>query len=344
MWPYAGSHFFPLATAAIASVNLNRDFIVQCRFVACVVRALLKSPASRTRTADGRGTMGPHADRRLLHRAPRKKSCASTAADSRTPPRSRAPTTTSRCSSNPRMPTGNVEPAIIAPLRAEWDDVKAAAFTLDRQGKRKEAIAEVQKVHRRLCERRVLDRSPTTPFLGNTRADHSPFWRSLSSPATTACRGSLKIKEPLSAPHFVLVPSLGRFVPCHFCALCSQRVSFGIWVLGRRGNLFTFFGCRLFCHIQILKKTRSLLSVTRAGGGLGGLRCRIVMRAGGESEDDGGEEQFGDGFHFANHRWTNAGVNPDCMESVAVQSVDTTSTGHFACNKTLVVTLPTTRL
>ena len=50
-----------------------------------------------------------------------------------------------------------VLPAIIAPLRAEWDAVKAAALTLDRQGKRKEAIAEVQKFHRRLCELRVLD-------------------------------------------------------------------------------------------------------------------------------------------------------------------------------------------
>jgi hypothetical protein len=48
-------------------------------------------------------------------------------------------------------------PAIIAPLRAEWDAVKAAALTLDRAGKRKEAIDEVQKFHRRLCEIRVLD-------------------------------------------------------------------------------------------------------------------------------------------------------------------------------------------
>ena len=50
-----------------------------------------------------------------------------------------------------------VLPAIIAPLRAEWDAAKAAALTLDRQGKRQEAIAEVQKFHRRLCELRVLD-------------------------------------------------------------------------------------------------------------------------------------------------------------------------------------------
>jgi len=50
-----------------------------------------------------------------------------------------------------------VLPTIIAPLRAEWDAVKAAALTLDRMGKRKEAIAEVQRFHRRLCELRVLD-------------------------------------------------------------------------------------------------------------------------------------------------------------------------------------------
>ena len=48
-------------------------------------------------------------------------------------------------------------PTIIAPLRAEWDAVRAAALTLDRAGKRKEVIAEVQKFHRRLCELRVLD-------------------------------------------------------------------------------------------------------------------------------------------------------------------------------------------
>ena len=50
-----------------------------------------------------------------------------------------------------------VLPAIVEPLRAEWDAVKAAAVTLDRQGRQKEAAAEVQKFHRRLCEIRVLD-------------------------------------------------------------------------------------------------------------------------------------------------------------------------------------------
>ncbi len=50
-----------------------------------------------------------------------------------------------------------VIPTIVEPLRAEWDAVKAAAVTLDRQGKQKDAAAEVQKFHRRLCEVRVLD-------------------------------------------------------------------------------------------------------------------------------------------------------------------------------------------
>ena len=48
-------------------------------------------------------------------------------------------------------------PTVVEPLRAEWDAVKAAAVTLDRQGNQKEAAAEVQSFHRRLCEIRVLD-------------------------------------------------------------------------------------------------------------------------------------------------------------------------------------------
>ena len=50
-----------------------------------------------------------------------------------------------------------VLPTIVEPLRTEWDAVKAAAVTFDRQGKQKDAAAEVQKFHRRLCEIRVLD-------------------------------------------------------------------------------------------------------------------------------------------------------------------------------------------
>ena len=50
-----------------------------------------------------------------------------------------------------------VMPAVVEPLRAEWDATKAAAVTLDRQGKADDAAAEVQRFHRRLCEVRVLD-------------------------------------------------------------------------------------------------------------------------------------------------------------------------------------------
>jgi len=50
-----------------------------------------------------------------------------------------------------------VMPTVVEPLRAEWDAAKAAAVTLDRQGKTNEAAAEVQRFHRRLCEVRVLD-------------------------------------------------------------------------------------------------------------------------------------------------------------------------------------------
>ena len=38
------------------------------------------------------------------------------------------------------------------------------------------------------------------------------------------------------------------------------------------------------------------------------------------------------------------GVNLHSSDSTDTQSMDTTSTGHFACLKTLLVTLPTTRL
>lgn len=48
-----------------------------------------------------------------------------------------------------------VMPTVVEPLRAEWDAAKAAAITLDRQGKRKEAVEEVQRFQRRLCEVRV---------------------------------------------------------------------------------------------------------------------------------------------------------------------------------------------
>jgi hypothetical protein len=50
-----------------------------------------------------------------------------------------------------------VLPTIIEPLRAEWNAVRAAALTLDRQGKTAEAIEEVQRFHRRLCSIHILD-------------------------------------------------------------------------------------------------------------------------------------------------------------------------------------------
>lgn len=50
-----------------------------------------------------------------------------------------------------------VNPTVIEPLRADWMAVQGAALTLVNQGKDKEALAEVEAFHRRLCEIRVLD-------------------------------------------------------------------------------------------------------------------------------------------------------------------------------------------
>ncbi|WP_245894622.1 class I SAM-dependent DNA methyltransferase [Paracoccus indicus] len=50
-----------------------------------------------------------------------------------------------------------VKPTVIEPLRADWMAVQGAALTLVNQGKDKEALAEVEAFHRRLCEIRVLD-------------------------------------------------------------------------------------------------------------------------------------------------------------------------------------------
>lgn len=50
-----------------------------------------------------------------------------------------------------------VLPTIVEPLRDEWTDVQAAAAMLDRSGKRKDAVAEIDEFHRRLCKIRVLD-------------------------------------------------------------------------------------------------------------------------------------------------------------------------------------------
>ncbi len=50
-----------------------------------------------------------------------------------------------------------VLPAVIEPLRMEWSNVQAAAFTLVAENKQSEAIAELCNFHHRLCTVRVLD-------------------------------------------------------------------------------------------------------------------------------------------------------------------------------------------
>lgn len=50
-----------------------------------------------------------------------------------------------------------VLPTIIEPLRNEWREVQAAALAFDKQGKRKEAVAEIRAFHHHLCSVRVLD-------------------------------------------------------------------------------------------------------------------------------------------------------------------------------------------
>ncbi|MCK6388778.1 MAG: class I SAM-dependent DNA methyltransferase, partial [Zoogloea sp.] len=50
-----------------------------------------------------------------------------------------------------------VLPTIVEPLRAEWGEVQVAALAYEKQGKRKDAIEEVRRFHRQLCELRVLD-------------------------------------------------------------------------------------------------------------------------------------------------------------------------------------------
>ena len=50
-----------------------------------------------------------------------------------------------------------VLPTIIEPLRAEWEEVQAAALTYQQQGKTREAVTELRKFHHQLCQTRVLD-------------------------------------------------------------------------------------------------------------------------------------------------------------------------------------------
>src|ERR1017187_5846046 len=50
-----------------------------------------------------------------------------------------------------------VLPTVIEPLRAEWENVRAAALTQARAGDLKKARAEVNDFHERLCQITVLD-------------------------------------------------------------------------------------------------------------------------------------------------------------------------------------------
>nr|VFK78355.1 MAG: Methyltransferase domain-containing protein [Candidatus Kentron sp. SD] len=50
-----------------------------------------------------------------------------------------------------------VLPAVIEPLRAEWENAKTAAALLDQQGKHKKAVAAIRDFHIRLCGLRILD-------------------------------------------------------------------------------------------------------------------------------------------------------------------------------------------
>jgi hypothetical protein len=50
-----------------------------------------------------------------------------------------------------------VLPAVVEPLRAEWESVLAAAVTLDGQGDKPGAVALVKEFHHKLCNLRILD-------------------------------------------------------------------------------------------------------------------------------------------------------------------------------------------
>lgn len=50
-----------------------------------------------------------------------------------------------------------VLPTIIEPLRDEWQETQTAALTYEKQGKHKEAVAEIRAFHQHLCDIRVLD-------------------------------------------------------------------------------------------------------------------------------------------------------------------------------------------
>ncbi len=50
-----------------------------------------------------------------------------------------------------------VMPAVIQPLREQWDNIKTAALLLDQQGKHHQAVAEIENFKGRLCQIRILD-------------------------------------------------------------------------------------------------------------------------------------------------------------------------------------------
>jgi hypothetical protein len=50
-----------------------------------------------------------------------------------------------------------VLPTVIEPLREDWRNVQAAAYTLEGQDKHCQAVATIQDFHRQLCDTRVLD-------------------------------------------------------------------------------------------------------------------------------------------------------------------------------------------
>lgn len=64
-----------------------------------------------------------------------------------------------------------VIPTVVKPFRAGWDAARAAAITLDREGKRADAIAEVKRFHHRLCEVRVLNPERQSKSSMGTRSE-----------------------------------------------------------------------------------------------------------------------------------------------------------------------------
>jgi hypothetical protein len=66
-----------------------------------------------------------------------------------------------RSNATPSAPRAYVErlviPTIVEPLRRDWADVQTAAHTLERAGKKADAIAVLTDFRKRLCSVEVLD-------------------------------------------------------------------------------------------------------------------------------------------------------------------------------------------